>query len=61
MIGFLGLRPEQALAMATRNVASLLGIAERKGVLQPGADADLLVLDRKLSVRAVYARGVLVP
>jgi len=60
MIAFLGIRPEQALAMATRNVAQLLGIADRKGVLQPGADADLLVLGPGLHLRAVYARGVAV-
>jgi N-acetylglucosamine-6-phosphate deacetylase len=60
MIRFLGLRPEQALAMATRNTARLLGLDGRKGVLQPGADADVLVLARDLTVRSVYARGVLV-
>lgn len=54
----LGLRPEQALQMATRNTAELLGIADRKGVLRPGADADLLILDNELRLRAVYARGV---
>jgi N-acetylglucosamine-6-phosphate deacetylase len=58
---FLGLGPEQALGMATRNTAELLGIAERKGNLKPGADADLVVLDSELQVRAVYARGVPVP
>jgi N-acetylglucosamine-6-phosphate deacetylase len=55
---FLGLRPEQALRMATRNPAELLGIDDRKGVLQPGADADFVVLDAELRVRAVYARGI---
>ena len=54
----LGLRPEQALAMATRNTAQLLGIEGRKGVLAPGADADLVVLDPEWNVLAVYARGV---
>jgi len=60
MIQFLGLRAEQALAMATRNTARLLGIDNHKGVLQPGADADILVLDRELHLRAVYARGAAV-
>jgi len=55
---FLDLGPEQALRMATRNTAELLGIAGRKGSLAPGADADLVVLDRELRVRAVYARGM---
>jgi N-acetylglucosamine-6-phosphate deacetylase len=60
MIRILGLRPEQALAMATRNTARLLGIEGRKGVLQAGADADLVLLDPQLHVQAVYARGVAV-
>ena len=60
MIRFLGLRPEQALGMATRNTARLLGIDARKGVLRPGADADLVLLDPQLNVQAVYARGVAV-
>jgi len=58
---FLNLRPEQALAMATRNTAQLLGIDDRKGILQAGADADLLWLDPELNLRAVWARGVEVP
>jgi len=57
---FLGIRSDQALRMATRNTAELLGIADRKGSLRPGADADLVVLDSELNVRAVYARGVAV-
>jgi N-acetylglucosamine-6-phosphate deacetylase len=57
---FLSLRPEQAIAMATRNPARLLGIEDRKGVLQPGADADLVILTPDLEVRAVYARGIAV-
>ncbi len=61
MIRFLGLRPEQALRMATCNTARLLGIDDRKGVLQPGADADIVLLDPQLNVQAVYARGIAVP
>jgi N-acetylglucosamine-6-phosphate deacetylase len=58
---FLGIRPEQALRMATLNTAELLGIASRKGRLAAGADADLVVLDSELRVQAVYARGLPVP
>lgn len=55
---FLGLSLAEALPMATRNTAELLGIADRKGVLKPGADADLVVLDAEGSVQGVYVRGV---
>jgi N-acetylglucosamine-6-phosphate deacetylase len=58
MRSFLGLRPEQAIRMATSNTAELLGIRDRKGALKPGADADLVVLTPELEVRAVWARGV---
>ena len=60
MCRFLGLGPAQVLPMATRNTAELLGISDRKGVLRPGADADLVALDAELNVKAVYTRGIAV-
>ncbi len=47
-----------ALQMATRNPARVLGLEKRKGVLAPGADADLVLLDAELQVRGVMTRGV---
>jgi N-acetylglucosamine-6-phosphate deacetylase len=44
--------------MATLNPAAMMGISGRKGCLQPGADADLVILDETLHVRQVYVRGV---
>jgi N-acetylglucosamine-6-phosphate deacetylase len=44
--------------MLTENPARLLGIETRKGILAPGADADLVMLDDKLQVVGVMTRGV---
>lgn len=40
-----GLSPEEALAAATSEAASLLGLASEMGTLEPGKRADLVVLD----------------
>ena len=48
----------QAVQMLTLNPARLLGLQERKGVLAPGADADLVLLDADLQVAGVITRGV---
>lgn len=49
-----------AIYMATYAPARLLGLAGRKGVLAPGADADLLILDQELNLRDVLVGGVFV-
>jgi N-acetylglucosamine-6-phosphate deacetylase len=54
----LGVPLGDALAMLTGNPARLLGLESRKGVLVPGADADLVMLDDKLHVVCVMTRGV---
>lgn len=48
----------QAIQMATLNPARRAGIAEKNGVLAPGADADIVVLTRALEVAGVMTRGV---
>jgi N-acetylglucosamine-6-phosphate deacetylase len=54
----LGVPLAEALAMLTVNPARLLGMETRKGVLAPGADADLVLLDDELRVRGVMTRGI---
>ncbi len=54
-----GLPIEQALSMATLTPARWIGLAGRKGEVIPGADADLLVLNRDLSLRWIIAGGQL--
>ncbi|MGM9759607.1 MAG: N-acetylglucosamine-6-phosphate deacetylase [Parabacteroides sp.] len=50
-----------ALRMASETPARLLGVDDRKGSLQRGKDADILILDRNLNVRSVWSKGLLVP
>ncbi len=46
-----------ALAMLTENPARLLGLEAHKGILAPGADADLVLLDAQMQVVGVMTRG----
>lgn len=52
-----GLPLEAAVRAATRTPARVLGIDDRVGTLEPGKDADLVVLDDDLRVTAVMAGG----
>ncbi len=52
-----GLALPDALPLVTSNVARVLGIADRKGSLRPGLDADVVLLDPDLAVDTVIARG----
>jgi N-acetylglucosamine-6-phosphate deacetylase len=53
----LGVPFGDALAMLAENPARLLGLEARKGVLAPGADADLVFLDAQMEVAGVMTRG----
>lgn len=48
-----------ALSLVTTNAARALGLERCKGALQPGYDADLLLLDEDLALDTVFARGQL--
>ncbi|MBI3958105.1 MAG: N-acetylglucosamine-6-phosphate deacetylase [Chloroflexi bacterium] len=52
-----GLSLHTAVELASAVPAHHLGLAERKGHLGVGADADCLVLNEDLSLRCVIARG----
>ncbi|RPD58145.1 Metallo-dependent hydrolase [Lentinus tigrinus ALCF2SS1-7] len=54
---FTGCSLGEAIRCATYNPAKCLGIENRKGTLRPGADADLVVLDRKGKVLSTWVRG----
>jgi N-acetylglucosamine-6-phosphate deacetylase len=48
----------EIVRMASLNPAEQLGIAERTGSLVEGKDADIVILDRELNVKATFVRGV---
>lgn len=50
-----------AVRMASETPAKIMGVYDRKGSLQKGKDADIIVMDEDLNVRAVWAMGKLVP
>jgi len=54
----LGVPLADAVRMLTLNPATLLGMELTKGVLAPGADADLVLLNSDLHVAGVMTRGV---
>ncbi|KZV66441.1 carbohydrate esterase family 9 protein [Peniophora sp. CONT] len=54
---FTGCSLGEAIKCATYNPAKALGIEHRKGTLRPGADADLVVLDRTGHVVSTWVAG----
>jgi N-acetylglucosamine-6-phosphate deacetylase len=56
LLKWLKLPPEQVWAMGTLNPARLLGL-DRKGRLEPGADADLVLWDDNLTVACTWVNG----
>ena len=47
----------QAVAMAATTPARVLGYGGHKGLLQPGYDADKVLLDQDLQVAATWVAG----
>ncbi len=54
---FLPIQLPQALRLVGENPARVLGLHDRKGRIQPGYDADLVLLDRDLRVRKTWVAG----
>ena len=55
-----GIPFEDVIRMVTETPAKLMGVFDRKGSLEKGKDADIVVLDSKLEVRAVCSMGKVV-
>ncbi|KAF9501398.1 Metallo-dependent hydrolase [Pleurotus eryngii] len=55
---FTGCSLGEAIKCATYNPAKCLGIEHKKGTLRPGADADLVVLDRQGNVVSTWVKGM---
>ena len=49
-----------AINRVSETPARIMGVDDRKGTLQKDKDADLLVLDRDLNIRAAWAMGNLI-
>ena len=60
MLKFGGISLKHAVTMAARVPAEAMGWQEKKGAIQVGADADLILLDAGLQVRATFVKGNLV-
>lgn len=54
---FCDIDPAMAVHMASLGPARLLGLDDRLGSLEPGKDADLVVLDPSLEVQATMVKG----
>ncbi|MCQ2222554.1 MAG: N-acetylglucosamine-6-phosphate deacetylase [Bacteroidaceae bacterium] len=51
---------EDAVRMCSETPARIMGVDGRKGTLQHGKDADIVILDEKLTVRCVWQMGQIV-
>ncbi|CAN7274394.1 N-acetylglucosamine-6-phosphate deacetylase [Caulobacter sp. LjRoot300] len=57
-VAMLGLSLEDAVAIASAAPAAFLGLAGRRGAIQVGQAADLVLLDEGLNVRETWIDGV---
>lgn len=57
MVELAGEPLDRALAFATTIPARLLGVESRKGKIEPGFDADLVVLTPRFGIDRVFVRG----
>ena len=55
-----GVQLEHVLRMASETPARLMNVYDRKGSLEKGKDADILIIDAEQNVRAIWAMGKLV-
>jgi N-acetylglucosamine-6-phosphate deacetylase len=60
MIELSGVPQNQAVQMASYNAAKLIGMAEKKGSIAPGSDADLVIVDDELNPIQTLVRGKVV-
>jgi N-acetylglucosamine-6-phosphate deacetylase len=54
-----GVTLSEAVGMLSLNPARVAGVAERKGHLRAGYDADVLIFDQALTLQATLCRGML--
>ena len=59
LLAYTAVTPSQAIGMLASNPARSINVIDRKGLLQPGYDADLLIFDKALQLQATICRGKL--
>ena len=57
MVKKAGIPLEDAVRMASETPARLTGIADSKGTLEKGKDADIVIIDNDVNVRCVFTKG----
>ena len=57
IIKFTGMTLEQVLPMLTVNPARVVGADSRVGSLEPGKDADIVILDKGYNVKDTFVKG----
>ena len=57
MVELAGVHIERVVPMATEIPARILGVADRKGRIEEGFEADLVVMSPRLEVKTVLVRG----
>ncbi|MFP4443948.1 MAG: amidohydrolase family protein [Spirochaetia bacterium] len=48
---------EEAVRMASFTPARILGVSGRKGILSPGMDADIVIMNHDFTVQGVIVEG----
>ena len=61
VVELVGTSLQEAVTMATNNPARVVGVVERKGSIEPGKDADLVILDENLNVCLTVVKGKVLP
>ena len=57
ILAYTGRSLQEIIPMFTENPAKLIGVYDQIGSLNPGKDADFLILDAENSVKSTYVKG----
>jgi N-acetylglucosamine-6-phosphate deacetylase len=57
MVNFGDVKIHEVLSMASSTPAKIAGVSEKKGLLAPGMDADIVILDRELFPKLTIVGG----
>ncbi len=60
MIKLAGLSLPDAVRMITSTPAAIVGVTDRKGLLMPGKDADILIFDENITIQTTIIKGEIV-